>query len=106
MATMRWAVQRFELEEDFWINKNVVQFPAEKILAVLMDKYVMMSIVCNLQKQGWPQRQRRCITVGIHKARIRVQLQWDRFSNGSGRRLTSTWRMLVTASSDDLKTKL
>ncbi len=95
MSTMAWAAMRWELEEDFWVNENVHKFPPRVVLGVLLAKYVIVTAVCKLWEQGWPQRRQRRITIGIHKRNVIVGMEWDRFSGSFRRELISNWTTIL-----------
>jgi len=96
MATMAWVALRHELEEDFFVNENVKQFPPFTILTALTNKYAVQTHVLELPTLGWPQRRVRRITVGFNKKKVIARISWDKFNKDFRRKLEVTWEALTT----------
>lgn len=96
MATMAWVALRHELEEDFFVNENVKQFPPFTILTALTNKYAVQTHVLELPTLGWPQRRVRRITVGFNKKKVIARTSWDKFNKDFRRKLEVTWEALTT----------
>ena len=95
MATMAWVALRHELEEDFFVNENVKQFPPFTILTALTNKYVVQTHVLELPTLGWPQRRVRRITVGFNKKKVIARISWNKFNKDFRHKLEVTWEALT-----------
>lgn len=66
-CTLLWIVQRIQLDEDYWIHENVVQYDNGLLLVLLSPMFVIVSCEIDPLNLGWPASRPRRLTIGINK---------------------------------------
>ena len=105
-ATMCWVGMRWAMEDTCFINENVGGFPAEIIMQILAEKYIIDSVLVSLEALGWPQRRTRRITTGTLKSKVVARLAWSPFISLCRRELLGSWQMFFCATEDEVASEL
>ncbi len=94
------------MEDTCFINENVGGFPAEIIMQILAEKYIIDSVLVSLEALGWPQRRTRRITTGTLKSKVVARLAWSPFVSLCRRELLGSWQMFFCATEDEVASEL
>ena len=66
-ALMCWVGQRRDLQEPYWLQENVCEFPAGFLHDMLSDLYEVQACTIDPAEMGWPVVRRRQYIVGRHR---------------------------------------
>ena len=66
-ALMAWIAMRRDIQEPYWAQENVCEFPVSFLQEQLQDLYEVQSVVVDPATLGWPVTRRRQYVVGRHR---------------------------------------